>query len=144
MTEVIKVLNKQVADWNLLFVKLHSFHWNVKGSSFFTLHQKFEELYDQAAEHIDELAERILSLKGVPASTMKEYLEISTIEEATGKESAEEMVQSLFSDYAAVIKDLKSGMDIANDHDDEITADMLLAIKADLEKQVWMLTAYLG
>ena len=144
MTEVINVLNKQVADWNLLFVKLHSFHWNVKGASFFTLHEKFEELYDQAAEHIDELAERILSLKGVPASTMKEYLELSTIEEATGKESAEEMVQSLFSDYAAVIKDLKAGMEIADRHDDEITSDMLLAIKAELEKHVWMFSAYLG
>ena len=60
--QVIEVLNKQVADWSVLFTKLHNFHWYVKGPQFFTLHEKFEELYTESATHIDEIAERILAI----------------------------------------------------------------------------------
>ncbi len=80
--QVIEVLNKQVADWSVLFTKLHNFHWYVKGPQFFTLHEKFEELYTESATHIDEIAERILAIGGKPVATMKEYLEISSIQEA--------------------------------------------------------------
>ncbi|WP_028399994.1 Dps family protein [Ectobacillus panaciterrae] len=142
-TNVVNVLNKQVANWNVLFVKLHNFHWYVKGPQFFTLHVKFEELYNEAATYVDELAERILALKGQPLATMKEYLETSTIQESTSNESAEEMVRTLVNDFSALISELKEGMDIANEAEDETTADMLLAIHTALEKHVWMLSAFL-
>lgn len=143
-TKVTEVLNKQVSDWNVLFVKLHNYHWYVKGTSFFTLHEKFEELYTEAAVHIDEIAERILALGGSPVATMKEYLEISSVGEATGKEEATEMVQAIVADFATMIKELKAGMETAQEANDETTSDMLLAIHTGLEKHVWMLTAFLG
>jgi starvation-inducible DNA-binding protein len=77
------------------------------------LHLKFEELYNEAALHIDELAERQLSIGGSPVATMKEYLELSPIKEAEGNESAETMVQSIIGDYGTVIGELKEGMDVA-------------------------------
>ncbi|HVH95332.1 MAG TPA: ferritin-like domain-containing protein, partial [Bacillus sp. (in: firmicutes)] len=46
--ELIHAVNKQVANWTVLYVKLHHYHWFVKGHHFFTLHEKFEELYDEA------------------------------------------------------------------------------------------------
>ena len=58
--ELIQAINKQVANWTVLYVKLHHYHWFVTGHHFFTLHEKFEELYDEANGHIDVLAERIL------------------------------------------------------------------------------------
>lgn len=144
MSNVVSVLNKQVADWNILFVKLHNFHWNVKGPAFFTLHMKFEEFYNEAALHIDEIAERILALKGTPIASMKEYLEVSSVSEATGKEDANEMVQEIANDFSKMIIELKKGMGIAEEEDDEISSDMLLAIHTVLEKHVWMLHAFLG
>ncbi len=141
---VVAVLNKQVADWNVLFVKIHNFHWYVKGPTFFTLHEKFEELYNEAAVHIDEIAERILALKGEPVATMKDYLEVSTVKEATGKEDALGMVRSLVEDFSAMIKELQAGMEIAQEAGDEPTSDMLLAIHTELQKHVWMLSAFLG
>lgn len=144
MSNVVSVLNKQVADWNILFVKLHNFHWNVKGPAFFTLHVKFEELYNEAALHIDEIAERILALKGTPIASMKEYLEVSSVSEATGKEDANEMVQEIANDFGRMIIELKKGMEIAEEENDEISSDMLLAIHTGLEKHVWMLHAFLG
>ncbi len=81
-TELITAVNKQVANWTILYEKLHNYHWFIKGHHFFTLHGKFEEFYDEAAGYIDELAERILSIGGKPIGTLKECLEIATIKEA--------------------------------------------------------------
>lgn len=142
--QVIEVLNKQVADWGVLYVKLHNFHWYVKGSDFFTLHAKFEELYTEAATHFDDLAERILAIKGHPVATMKEYLELSTIAEGTYEEDSRAMVAAIVTDFEKMLDDLTKGMMIAQEAGDEMTSDLLLGIHTELEKHVWMLKAFLG
>ncbi len=138
------LLNKQIASWTVLFVKLHNYHWYVKGSQFFTLHLKFEELYNEAALHVDGLAERLLALGGQPVATMKGSLELTQISEASGNETAEQMVAEISANFTTLIGDLKNGMAIAQSAGDETTADMLLAIHSSLEKHVWMLQSFLG
>ncbi|MFC5701929.1 Dps family protein [Cohnella faecalis] len=142
--ELNQRINKQIADWNIMFVKLHNFHWYVTGEQFFTLHVKFEELYNEAALHIDVLAERLLALGGKPHATMKKYLSESTIGEASGEEAARDMVAAIVEDFGQLIADLKEGMSEAQEAGDETTGDMLLAIHSGLEKHVWMLKSYLG
>ncbi len=145
MSDQLKqVVNKQIANWTVLYIKLHNFHWFVKGQQFFTLHTKFEELYTEAALHIDELAERLLALDGKPVATMKGALELASVKEATGSETAEQMVQSIVDDFTVLIGELKEGMTLAGEVDDETTGDMLLAIHSSLEKHVWMLKSFLG
>ncbi|MBP1963724.1 Dps family protein [Paenibacillus aceris] len=138
------VLNKQIANWGLLFVKLHNFHWYVKGNQFFTLHVKFEELYNEAALHIDELAERLLSIGGKPAATMKAYIELSSLKEALGTETATKMVEAIIEDFTILTQELKAGMQACEEVQDETTSDMLLAIQTSLEKHRWMLQSFLG
>lgn len=135
-------LNLQIANWSVLYIKLHNYHWYVTGPQFFTLHAKFQELYEEAALHVDEIAERLLAVKGKPVATMKEYLSASSIKEATGKEDAVQMVDQLIEDFTTVIGELKEGMEAAQEAGDETTADMLLAIHTSLEKHVWMLSAF--
>jgi starvation-inducible DNA-binding protein len=142
--ELISTVNKQIANWTVLYVKLHNYHWFVKGSNFFTLHEKFEELYSEAAVHIDELAERLLALEGAPVGTMRECLQLSSIKEAAGHETAEQMVQSIYDDFSMLAEELKGGMDLAGEVGDETTGDMLLAIHQSLEKHNWMLKSFLG
>ncbi|KOO46757.1 Dps family protein [Priestia koreensis] len=139
-----EALNLQVANWTVLYTKLHNYHWYVKGEQFFTLHEKFEEFYTAAGTYIDDLAERLLALEGKPVATMKEALELSSIEEAMGNENATDMVASLAKDFNKLTSELKEGMDIADKANDETTGDMLLAIHKDLEKHLWMLNAFLG
>ncbi|MEC0178760.1 DNA starvation/stationary phase protection protein [Paenibacillus favisporus] len=139
-----QVLNQQVANFSILYVKIHNYHWYVKGEQFFTLHAKFEELYNDITQKVDDIAERLLTIKGRPAATIKEYLEIGTVAEATGKEDARGMVQSLIHDFSVVSKELQDGIRLAEDVGDHPTADMLIGIQADLDKHVWMLESYLG
>lgn len=135
-------LNKQIATWSVLYIKLHNYHWYVKGTQFFTLHTKFQELYEEAALHVDEIAERLLAIKGAPLATMREYTAHAIVQEASGTESATEMVAQLVEDFTVVIQALKEAMETAQEAKDETTADMLLAIHTSLEKHVWMLNAF--
>lgn len=86
----------------------------------------------------------MLALNGQPVATMKECLEISSIQEAEGKESAEQMVKNLYDDFSNIAEELKQGMELAAEVGDETTGDMLLAIHQSIEKHNWMLKAYLG
>jgi starvation-inducible DNA-binding protein len=144
MTKLHDILNKQISTWSVLYVKLHNYHWYVKGNQFFTLHVKFQELYEESTLHLDDLAERLLALEGKPVATMKEHLELSSVKEATGKETSEEMVNTLIADFSNVAGELKEGMDQAQKKGDETTGDMLLAIHKSLEKHIWMLKAFNG
>ncbi|WP_449601314.1 Dps family protein [Paenibacillus sp. Marseille-Q9583] len=143
-TSLEQILNRQVANLNVLYVKIHNFHWYVKGEQFFSLHVKFEDLYNEVTLQMDEVAERLLSIKGSPAATMKEYLELATIQEATGKEDTRGMVQSLVEDFATISEELTEGIELAEEIKDQPTSDMFIKIRGDLEKHQWMLRSYLS
>ena len=142
--EVIEVLNKQVAEWTVLFTKLHNYHWYVKGPNFFSLHEKFEELYNEASVYIDDIAERILAIDGNPIATLQEALEWSEVKEAEKNLSANQIVEQLSKDFTTVIGQLEEGIQLAEKLDDEMTGDMLLGMVTSLEKHNWMLKSFLG
>ncbi|MCM3720415.1 MULTISPECIES: Dps family protein [Solibacillus] len=137
-------LNDLVATWSVMYTKLHNYHWYVNGPSFFTLHVKFEELYNEVTLNLDEIAERILTKGGKPVATLKEHLELSLIEEASGKEETEEMVSKLITDFNTIMEALNKAMETASEEGDDRTEDLLNAQFQSLEKHTWMLNAYLG
>lgn len=143
MEKLFKLLNRQVANFGVLYTKLHNFHWFVVGEKFFELHEKFEELYDEVTEHFDEVAERILMLDGTPIATLKEFLEHATVKEASGKLGYREMVEAVINDFKQVNKELAETIEVAQELGDEVTVDMLIGISSSLQKHVWMLGAYL-
>ncbi|WP_042354737.1 Dps family protein [Bacillus rubiinfantis] len=138
-----QVLNQQIANWNVLYAKLHHFHWYVKGPHFFTLHAKFEAFYEEAAATVDEFAEQLLTIGGSPISTLSESLQLATIKETTEKLTAEEMVDTVINDFTTIIDELKSGIEVAEQNHDEVTSDMFLGVIAKLNKHNWMLRAFL-
>ena len=142
--ELIKEMNVQVSTWSVLYTKLHNYHWYVKGHQFFTLHNKFEELYNEATSHMDEIAERILTLGGDPVATLKEHLEQSVVVEARGDEKADEMVKVIAEDFGKTMDSLKKGMELAAEKGDDMTEDLLNATYQSIEKHQWMLNAFLG
>lgn len=137
-------LNVQVANWSVLYTKLHHYHWFVKGPMFFALHEKFEELYDEAAAVVDEAAERLLAIGGTPISTMKEYIETATIEEVNKDLNANEMVALLVEDYKKLKEELTELVNIAEEGNDTGTADFALDLIEKIDLHVWMFSAYLG
>jgi starvation-inducible DNA-binding protein len=139
------LLDKQVANFSVLYMKLHNFHWYVKGEHFFTLHIKFEELYTEATLHLDAIAERMLSLRAIPTATLQEHLQLATIKEAKHTDNdGKRMVEQLVEDFTLMCGELTEGIQLAEDQKDQPTADMLISIRSSFEKHSWMLAAYLG
>src|SRR5690554_2441953 len=112
-------LNVLLADYHLYYQKLRNFHWNIVGENFFDLHNKFEELYNDAKIKIDEIAERILTLRNQPLSNLSQYLEISNIKEANSDLKDREMIDALLKDHGPILEQMRKVLGIAEDGGDE-------------------------
>ena len=84
VSNVVASLKQLLADYQVFYTNLRGFHWNIKGHGFFVLHGKFEDMYNNAAEKVDELAERILMLGGEPENKFSEYLKVARVKEVSG------------------------------------------------------------
>src|SRR5690625_298626 len=110
-----KELNILLADYHLYYQKLRNFHWNIVGRSFFDLHNQFEEMYEDAKIKIDEIAERILTLRYQPTSNFSDYLKISNIKEASESTKDKTMVQKLLKDHGELLKQMRQVIEVAED-----------------------------
>ncbi len=140
--ETIEALNIVLADYHLYYQKLRNFHWNITGPHFFELHAKFEELYEAAKLKIDEIAERILTLRGNPISNYTTYLSLSNIKESDTNLIDQEMVTVILEDHNILLRELKNVIDKANEANDDGTLDIIGTYIGELEKTSWMLNAW--
>lgn len=140
---VVKSLNSYLADLNLLYVKIHNLHWNIEGNAFFQLHSVFEGYYEAMAKSLDEVAERILILGHRPAASMKEYLNLSTLQELDSKGlSAEESISILESDFINMLSQSRAILSLAEDAKDQGTVDLMAGFIGEYEKTLWMIKSY--
>ncbi|MAD97295.1 MAG: DNA starvation/stationary phase protection protein [Flavobacteriaceae bacterium] len=140
---VVTELNVLLADYHVFYQKLRNFHWNVMGENFFDLHEKFESMYNDTRVKIDEVAERIITLKYHPVSKLGDYLEISNIQESSPLLTDKEMVEKIVEDQEILIKQLYKINEEANKNNDEGTIDLIGAYIRQTEKSSWMLNAWL-
>ena len=139
---IVTELNVLLADYHVYYQKLRNFHWNILGKNFFDLHNKFEEMYNDTRVKIDEVAERIITLKYHPISKLSDYIEVSIIKESSPLLTDEEMVATIISDHSILLSQLRKVIDRANKASDEGTIDLTGAYIRQLEKSTWMLNAW--
>ncbi len=140
--KTVASLQQLLADFQVYYTNLRGFHWNIQGKGFFTLHSKFEEMYDDAAEKVDEIAERILMLGGTPANKFSDYLKVSKIKEVAGVVCEKEIVKIILDDIKALIAAERAILAQASEAGDETTVSQLNDYLVEQEKLVWMLVAY--
>lgn len=136
-------LNELLANYQMFYQNLRGFHWNIKGDKFFELHAKFEELYNDAVEKIDEVAERILTLGTTPLHTFSDYLKTATIKEAKGLTGGKETVETALDNLSTIIRLERDILPLAQEAGDEGTLTLLTDYISQQEKVVWMLSATL-
>lgn len=140
--ETVEKLNHLLANYHVYYQNLRNFHWNVNGHLFFELHEQFEGLYDDAKLKIDEIAERILTLRHHPMSRLSEYLAEASVKEYPIFKEPSEMVDATLECHRILIKDMRQVIENADDVADEGTIDMIGGFLGDLEKKSWMLDAW--
>lgn len=142
---VTEGLTKVLANSYVLLLKKHNYHWNVKGVEFFSLHNLFEEQYNEQFEAVDVIAERIRTLGAVTIGSFKEYLEIAEIqEEKSGTVDSKKMLENLVQSEEKLLKIIEETRKLAEDSGDEVTVDLMISRTEQHQKNKWMLQASLG
>ena len=126
---VVTGLQHLLADFQVYYTNLRGFHWNIKGKSFFVLHSQFEKMYDDTAEKVDEIAERVLPLGGVPSQSG--YVD-----------RADEALKNILETLSYIISKERQLLSAASEAGDEVTVSLMSDYLKEQEKLVWMLSAY--
>ena len=142
VANVVAALQNLLADFQIYYTNLRGFHWEIKGRGFFVLHEKFESMYDDAASKVDEIAERILTLGGTPENKYSGYLKVARIPEVSGVSTSREAVENVLGTYKHFIAEERKLIDLANEANDAVTADMLTGYLKEQENMIWMLVAF--
>ena len=133
-----------LAGLHIQYHNLRTFHWNITGPHFFTLHARFEELYNDISAKVDESAERILAIGGKPGMALNDYTRFSSLSDGSELTGAEEMVLKVLEGNEILIKDIKQLVNVASESGDDGTADLFTGYIADFQKTNWMLKAFLA
>jgi starvation-inducible DNA-binding protein len=140
--KTVEALQQLLADYQVFYTNLRGFHWNVKGNNFFVLHEQFEDLYNNAAEKVDEIAERILMLNGVPTHNFSEYLKVSTVKESGYVTDGDAGLRHVLETYGHFTTSERTILKLASEAGDESTVAMMSDYIREQEKMVWMLVSY--
>lgn len=137
-------LNDLLSNYQVFYMNVRGFHWNIQGNKFFELHLKFEELYNDLLLKVDEIAERVLTLEQKPVHAYTDYLEMSSIKQAKNISTANESIQLLLDSFEILLKKQREILKISGEASDEGTNALMSDYIREQEKLVWMYSAYLA
>jgi len=141
---IADALSALLADSYTLYLMTHNFHWNVTGPQFNGLHMMFMQQYTEQWTALDEIAERIRAL-GLPApGTYAEFSKRASFKEVEGVPSATEMLKHLVSAQEATARTARALLPLADEADDQPSADVATQRLAVHEKTAWMLRSMLA
>lgn len=141
-TVIADKLNDLLSNYQLFYMNLRGFHWNITGRKFFELHIKFEELYNDAVLKIDEVAERILTLSQSPLHTYSKYLMRTEVKEVADVVDGEIAIDHILEALKILLRKERDILEIAAKTKDEGTVALMSNYIIEQEKLVWMLSAY--
>lgn len=141
---VAQALIKAVADSYSLYAKTLGVHWNVQGPNFFGLHKLTDAQYKELHEAADALAERIRALGQLAPSGFDTFRRLSVVQNDEPHGDTDTMIAELVADNEAVAKRMSEFAELADEHGDAFTHDMLVARIGVHEENAWMLRSSLG
>ena len=142
--ELAKLLNDRLADVIDLNLQAKQAHWNVKGPNFIGLHELFDKVAENAEDHSDLIAERLVALGGVAEGTVQAVgkrtsLTAYPLNLAAGRDH----VDSLSTALAAFGKLARAAIDRSNELGDADTADLFTEVSRQTDKDLWFVEAHL-
>ncbi|HVD96578.1 MAG TPA: Dps family protein [Cytophagaceae bacterium] len=141
--ELAEKLNTLLSNYQVFYMNVRGFHWNVQGDKFFELHIKFEELYTDIALKIDEVAERILTLEHTPIHSYSDYLKISKVKEVKNVHDGKKGLEEVLNAFQIIITLQRELLQLSADANDEGTNALMSDYIRAQEKLIWMYSAYL-
>jgi starvation-inducible DNA-binding protein len=141
---VALALNKLLADEHVLYNKTRNYHWSVEGPSFMEFHKLYEGQYDELAEMIDEIAERIRTIGHFAEGRLKEILKLASLEEPAAPNDQVQQITNLEADHETLIIRLRKLItEFDEKYKDIGSSDFVTGLLKQHEKMAWMLRSYL-
>lgn len=132
-------LSDFLADTYALYLKTQNFHWNLTGKEFYSIHLLFEKQYEDLAEAVDEIAERIRALGFYADASFSAFKKRTKIPDETKKVSINEMLKRLLKGHEYLSKTYRPKITEWQKLHDEMSADLLIKRLGIHEKQAWFL-----
>ena len=139
-------LNQLVADLSQIQTNVHQTHWYMRGKQFFNLHPQMDEFNEDFADELDQVAERLIALNGAPFATTHEFIEHTGLPDEHidfGQYDLPDLMQRLVDQFRYLRDQFEQAIDVTDDENDQPTQDMINRFKIDIDKKIWMLSAYL-
>lgn len=143
-SDMVELLNEQLADTFDLFSQTKQAHWNVKGPQFYQLHELYDELAAQLLAHVDLIAERATALGGTALGTARMAASSTRLDDfSAAPVGSMDSVRMLVERYSAVAQSTREAIDQADEAGDIDTSDLFTEVSRDLDKSLWFLEAHL-
>jgi starvation-inducible DNA-binding protein len=136
---VVEALRLQVANAFVLYANHKHYHWQTYGPLFRDLHKLFDTFAEEVLESLDPLAERVRMIGQDPPAHPIEVMDLATASPAAPHSSMHDMVQEARSNALVIIKEMREGAKLAEEHDDPGTVDLFSKLVQVHEKQEWWL-----
>lgn len=141
---VANILNRLLANEQVLYTKLRNYHWNIESINFMEMHDFYEGQYTELAVTIDEIAERVRQVGHYAEGRMKDFLKLTDLDEGDYTADQHEQLGNLLADHEAIIRQVRTQIPkVEDEHKDIGTADFLTGILKAHEKWAWMVRSYL-
>jgi starvation-inducible DNA-binding protein len=143
--EMTEQLNQLLADTITLRDLYKKSHWQVAGSTFYQLHLLFDKHFNEQAELVDTIAERIQILGGVSIAMAADVAELTRIERPPkGREEVPVQLSRLLDAHELIITHCRELAERSSKLGDHGTNDLVVSdVLRTGEMQVWFLSEHL-
>jgi starvation-inducible DNA-binding protein len=142
-SDIIRLVNQQLADLTDLYSQTKQAHWNVKGENFYSLHLLFDSLAAAISPQIDDVAERVTALGGVAQGTVRMAASHSRLPEYPEAVDGRAHLKALAARFAECARSTRAAIHTAQELGDDGTADLFTQISRDLDKHLWFIEAHM-
>lgn len=136
----IEILQSVVANAFVVYMKTYAVHWNYHGPKFFSIHKLTEGQYEEQADAIDEIAERIRALGGEAPISLAAIIENTSIKEFSSvRQNQDNLVRELVASNQKLAEQYAEAAHKLEELEDGFSHDMLTQRIGAHEKAAWML-----
>ena len=138
-------LNVALASFQALYLQYQKHHFTVEGSEFYSLHQFFQESYEEVQDHVHDFGERLNGLGGVPAASFVKLAQLCCFTpELEGVYDCRQMVEHDLAAEQAIIQLLRRQAAQAESLGDRATRYLYEQILLKTEERAYHLNHFLA
>ena len=143
-SETVSKLKRLLSSWTVFYQKTHTFHWDLTGENFLSLHKHLEKLYDESVDHTDAIAERLRQIGEKTALTLNGASADSVVQDSNDADTIEEVLSDLITGIAQLTSVQTEIYNESDEQGDYVTADLMTQISKWCEFNSWFLASISG